>query len=286
MKWHVLICLFLWLTTTNAHAFAVVDSIGIEINNKDTIILHETGKGESFYSISKKYKISVQTLMTFNSATASSLRIGQLLRIPKNNVAVAKATTMATNPLPPPPQNSTQTDTLFTKRYSVKKGDYLYSIAKTYKINIQQLKDVNNLTTNNLKIGQVLLIPNRATLALAADTSNMQGIDTSTKSRTSARFIRNVREIDETGVAGWIRTDIATSSGISYALHRTAPIGTIVKVTNTMNNKNVLVKVIGLLPDTGDNDNMLIKISAGAAKTLGVINEKFQAKLHYAVPKE
>jgi LysM repeat protein len=44
------------------------------------------------------------------------------------------------------------------KNYKVKKGDTLYSIAKRFKTTVENLKDANNLSTNNISIGQQLTI--------------------------------------------------------------------------------------------------------------------------------
>jgi flagellum-specific peptidoglycan hydrolase FlgJ len=44
------------------------------------------------------------------------------------------------------------------KNYKVKKGDTLYSIAKKFKTTVENLKDANNLSTNNISIGQQLTI--------------------------------------------------------------------------------------------------------------------------------
>ena len=43
-------------------------------------------------------------------------------------------------------------------KYKVKKGDTLYSISKTYNLTIEQLKKLNNLSSNNLSIGQIIKI--------------------------------------------------------------------------------------------------------------------------------
>ena len=42
--------------------------------------------------------------------------------------------------------------------YTVKRGDTLYSIASQFSTTVQKLKSLNNLTSNNLQIGQVLLV--------------------------------------------------------------------------------------------------------------------------------
>ena len=46
-----------------------------------------------------------------------------------------------------------------TGTYTVKRGDTLYSIAKLYNTSVNDIKNLNNLTSNNLSIGQVLEIP-------------------------------------------------------------------------------------------------------------------------------
>ena len=43
--------------------------------------------------------------------------------------------------------------------YTVKAGDNLYNIAKKYNTTVDELKRINNLTSNILSIGQVLKLP-------------------------------------------------------------------------------------------------------------------------------
>lgn len=45
--------------------------------------------------------------------------------------------------------------------YIVKKGDSLYQIAIKYSTNVEELKKINNLTSNSLSIGQVLILPDK-----------------------------------------------------------------------------------------------------------------------------
>ena len=42
--------------------------------------------------------------------------------------------------------------------YTVKSGDTLYGIATKFNTSVQKLKDINNITSNTLSIGQKLLI--------------------------------------------------------------------------------------------------------------------------------
>ena len=93
-------------------------------------------KGDSLYSIAKKYNITVDNLMKENNLKSTLLNIGDVLKIPSNNL-----------------------DT-----YIVQKGDTLYSISRKFNISVNELKSLNNLSSNLLSIGQVLNIkPNKKT---------------------------------------------------------------------------------------------------------------------------
>ena len=95
-------------------------------------------KGDTLYSIARKFNTTVDNLKSLNNITTDSLAIGQILKIPGE-------------------ENITE------NTYTVKKGDSLYSIARTYGTTVDKLKDINNLTSNNLSIGQVLKLPSSDT---------------------------------------------------------------------------------------------------------------------------
>lgn len=93
--------------------------------------------GDSLYSIANRYNTTVNEIKTLNNLTSNSLSIGQKLQIPTTN------------------QNAGATGTTYT----VKSGDSLYSIANRYNTTVNEIKTLNNLTSNTLQIGQILRIP-------------------------------------------------------------------------------------------------------------------------------
>ena len=95
--------------------------------------------GDTLYGISNQFGVSVNELIELNNVQPGSLQIGQVLKIP---------VTGGTNP-----------DTTFT--YTVKKGDSLYSIANIYDTTVQDIINLNNLKSNNIFIGQTLLLPEK-----------------------------------------------------------------------------------------------------------------------------
>lgn len=104
----------------------------IIINNTYTV-----KAGDTLYGISNQFGVSVTELARLNNVKADTIKVGQILKIP---------TSSGTNP-----------NTMFM--YTVKSGDTLYKIATKYNTTVNQIKDINNLTSNNLSIGQVLRIP-------------------------------------------------------------------------------------------------------------------------------
>lgn len=91
-------------------------------------------KGDSLWSIANKFNTTATNLKNLNNLSSNLLQIGQKLKI--------NATSL--NPT--------------NEYYTVKKGDTLYSIALKNNLTVQELKDLNNLTSNNLSIGQSLLV--------------------------------------------------------------------------------------------------------------------------------
>ena len=89
-------------------------------------------KGDSLYSIAKKFGITVDKIVSFNNLKNNNLTIGQQLKIPEKNTS--------------------------DEVYTVKSGDSLYSIAKKFNTTIDNIKRKNNLTSNLLSIGQKLKI--------------------------------------------------------------------------------------------------------------------------------
>ncbi len=65
------------------------------------------------------------------------------------------------------------------------------------------------------------------------------------------------------------------------ALHKTAPVGTILQVKNIMNGQTVYVRVIGPLPPTGTNEKVVVKISKKAYQKLAALDSRFRVELSY-----
>lgn len=114
-----------------------VPSTLVEEVKPSQYIVYTVKKGDNLYLIAKAYGISLEDLINFNEKGNTFLQIGEQLLIPKPNEV-----------------NTSDIS------YVVKPGDTLYNIAKRYNTSVDELKATNNLTTNLLKIGETLIIPN------------------------------------------------------------------------------------------------------------------------------
>ena len=95
----------------------------------------------------------------------------------------------------------------------------------------------------------------------------------------SSRLEDNVGKVIETGLAEVI--DQKGDVNKYLALHKTAPVGTILQVKNIMNGQTVYVRVIGTLPPTGANEKVIVKISKRAYQKLAALDNRFRVELSY-----
>jgi LysM repeat protein len=105
---------------------------------KPNLSYHIVMKGETVFSISRLYKISADSLMVWNHIVNSQIGLGQELRI-ANTALVSKS--------------------LENKLHKVSAGETLYQISRKYQVSVDALRLKNQLGSNEIKVGQQLLIP-------------------------------------------------------------------------------------------------------------------------------
>lgn len=94
-------------------------------------------KGDSLWSIAREYGLSVAELKALNNLSSNTLHNGDTLLVSS--------------------VNSTD-DNISDEYYTVKSGDTLWGIARKYNMSVNDLKSLNNLSSNNLSIGQKLIV--------------------------------------------------------------------------------------------------------------------------------
>lgn len=287
---HLVLSIFLALLVLTASA--AIDSTGVEnLNGKKTII-HKIEAKETYFSLSRKYNVSPQTIVQFNNS--KSLQIGAIVKIPTDqpfmegsapNTTINNVSNQAT------PKSSID--------YKVGPKEYLYSIARKFNTTVEQIKELNNLTSSNLAIGQIIKIPGESTVTAQASVQTIPSgtnetivpaILTDSIQNASERLKLPVsryglREVNERGIAVTLVEDNLNETKM-LALHQTAPIGTVIKITNPMTGKSTFAKVVGKFTQNESSKDAIIVVNKATANLIGALDKRFQVTLIYGVPNE
>lgn len=279
---------------------------------------HKVISGETLFSISKKYGVTIESLKEWNKLSENGVKVGQVLTINQTGSAQTQiaSTTKPSEPISVREQPKVEekkveapkakAETVKLKQepskpasapvatsapiapgdwisHTVKSGETLFSLSSEYGSSVENLIQWNALSSNNLRAGQVIkvgrapegpsTVPIVGTPKVASSTSEMKVEPT--PENTSGGF----KNIKETGQAELIE---GTGGHKKYlVLHRTAPVGSVIRVKNEENDLTIFARVVGTLPDTGDNSKLVIKLSQAAFDQLKAVNARFPVEILY-----
>jgi LysM repeat protein len=216
---------------------------------------------------------------------------------------------------PETPQISTTTSNGFIQ-HTVKQGETMYSISRQYQVKVTDLMEWNGLSSFEIKEGQILQIkgtvqetaisapvtsapvtePAAPDVNVSASQDNAPAAERERSSYFEYAGRENIlslqykedlssayfKESRQNGVTAWI-ADVGgypVESGY-FALHKTLPIGTVIKVRNLMNDRIIFAKVIGRLPDSAANEKLLLKLPDSARQSLRVLDDQAAVEVSY-----
>ncbi|MDX5443354.1 MAG: LysM peptidoglycan-binding domain-containing protein [Hymenobacteraceae bacterium] len=318
LRFVLLLVFSVFFVQQSASAFTLVaDSVGQERKNGKLFLLHKVEPKETLYALSRKYNVTVAQIVEANPKIESTIAIGQLVYIPRKSTSAPVA-----RPAAAAGYRTYTVDQRGAKIHKVEPKQTLYSISKMYNVSQEDLKKWNNLKTDQVKIGESLvvgygskttknplyvpepddeveLVKVSETTKPAAEQPKMseataKRVDApETARKEEAKAVAEAAEdrainkgsvaatskIVENGLAEAIDQKVDTNKFL--ALHKTAPVGTILQVKNIMNNQTVYVRVIGKLPATGDNEKVVVKLSKRAYQRLGALDNRFRVEVSY-----
>jgi LysM repeat protein len=291
--------------------------------------LHKVIPGETMFSISKKYGVSVNDILSWNSLQGADLSVGQSLVIkgvepkpapmqaetipaslpkeqnsipavtttpaPAKTIAEAKPevkkepTTATTNSTAPVKTNVNTNLPGDWITHTVVQGETLFSISQKYNANVKDIQSWNGLGSNSISIGQKLKVGREANSNVPVITSSVPVIINNEKTNATLSSTKSsesnseastaYKNIKETGLAEVIE---GTANHKKYlVLHKEAPVGTIMRVRNEENDITIFARVVGKLPDTGDNSKLVVKLSKAAYDQLRAVNPRFPVEVSY-----
>ena len=115
-------------------------------------IVYRVKSGDYLGRIASRHRCTVAQIKRWNNLTSNNIRVGQRLVIYRGGNAPASASPSAGSSAQPAsaPANATT--------YTVKSGDVLGKIAERHGCTVAQLKAWNGLTSNNIRVGQKLIV--------------------------------------------------------------------------------------------------------------------------------
>lgn len=225
-------------------------------------------KGMTLYSISKKYNVDLEDLKKWNGLTTNDVKIGsQLVINPKNKgkaVVDQKPKEIKVEPIKKEliPKQQPATSTPKSKE----------EIAKA-----QELKPKNSISTTDETVQQIDNQIEKEDIPCSTDNESQKEL---------AKTFKIYKDVDKSitntkGTGAPMTTSLGTVENTYFVMHRTLSIGTVIKVKNLVNSKTIYGKVIGKLPDTQENKNVIIRYSLGIKKDLQLQNGKNYVQIEF-----
>ncbi|MFM1933244.1 MAG: hypothetical protein RL360_124 [Bacteroidota bacterium] len=284
MKNYKLTLLIAFLIGLNLAAKATtLDSLGLKKENNKTFLLFKVGPKQSLFSILKRYNLSLTEFKSANADIEIPVKTGEILYIPLHYLEES-------NPAPKVVEEKAPESPKEAEIHIVAPKQGLLSVANMHKVTMADLRKWNNLTSDRLQEGQRLIVsdPSGTKSTIVVDKASLLPAKTTAAVTLPAPALvaeapakekgpEDIKKKIETGIAELI--DVPDNSGKFLALHRTAPIGTLVLVKNLTNNQSIWVKVIGRLP--GGDSKVIIKLSPKAFEKLNAVDKRVRAEISY-----
>ncbi len=269
MRYKIIVLGLFWAVLSQAE---VKDSVGVTDIGGKKYILHQISSGETLFSVARKYKLTIQDLKQTNPELANGLKSNQVIKIPMPEVEKSQVAL---------PQNDSYV------LHKVESGQTLYAISKKYNVSVEKIKKWNNLESNELKLGSYIIVGEKNTIVAEPkeektpvnETSNT-AVGASNNQEINAAKKESKKTVDghfiEKGTVSVF--EIKDGELYFFAMHKTAPIGTIIKIMY-QNEESIFVRVVEKLPS---NDANVVKLSKMAFNKLGLSNSSL-VSLEYVI---
>jgi len=286
------ILLFCLLSLSQMAHANILDSLGLKKESSKTYIVYKMGTRQPIITVLKRYNLSLAEFKQVNPETEIPVKSGEIVFIPLHYLDESTAVLNQS----PKPATSLPAAATAEKKSEEKKVENegihivtakqsLLNVANLYKVTMAEIRKWNNLTSDVLKEGQRIWVSAPKTTVI--DKSTLLPSKNPTEESKSTELAapkegtnpEGLKKTLETGIAELI--DVPDNSGKYLALHKSAPIGTLILVKNLANNQSIWVKVIGRLPNS--DAKLIIKLSPKAFERLNAVDKRIRAEISYLV---
>ncbi len=228
-------------------------------------VYHKVSASETLFQVSNKFeKVSAGSLKKWNNLNSDNISEGQnlivgYLKVKKDLSAFATQGTKI-------PKAETDLVNASLKEKVAKKQEEIKKVDVDVKAKIEEVNVQKKVETPEKPVA-------KATSVQQIITGNKEGFFKSAFNNTGK---------EEEGAAGIFKSTSGWEDAKYYCLHNTAEQNSIVKITNPANGKFVYAKVLDVMPDLKQNNELSVRISSAAAEALGVDGtSNFNCKINY-----
>lgn len=293
----------------------------IEGSSPDFHLKHTVGPKENYYSIGRLYNVSPSlNIAPFNNLKlADGLKIGQVIMIPlvesnfsqdankddDESLVPVFYVTAVKKPLYQIGQLFNNVSSASLKKWNKLSGDqapegskliigYLkvktdLSALASSRVNVTadpvrkaEEKDVSPVVKQDAKT-------NAPVNDLSKSRSEIKKEEPASGKNFSGGYFRTQYErqrgdmsgTTQTGTAGVFKSTSGWEDGKYYCLNNKAEAGSVIRITNTDNQKTIYAKVLDAMPDMKQNEGLILRLSNAAASELGVTGGTFECTIQF-----
>jgi LysM repeat protein len=209
---------------------------------------HIVEKGQTLYSISKLYNVAISDILNWNNLSDNNLKLGSKLLIKVKTTKIDNKTAAVVTSEP--------------------------------KINIKPSASVVKKADSVLSQRP----QNELFDELHEEKPDIQAVSNESQKQLIATYKSRLgtgKPVVQKGTGAPMTTSLGAMETVYFAMHKTLPIGTIVKIKNLVNSKIIYAKVIGKLPETDENKHVIVRYSLGVKKELQLQHGKCYVQLEY-----
>ena len=142
---------------------------------EDGFLIHRVLKGETLFSICKRYTVDINDVLELNPEANSGIKKGNELKILANDVNSSVSVA--------PPVNF---NVSIWKTHQVLPGETLYGVSKKFNVKIKDILDINNGLPEGLKAGQIINLPLKLDEEELKDKNTLTDVVNSWKPKTKS----------------------------------------------------------------------------------------------------
>ena len=247
------------------------DSIGVRTKGGRSYILHKIEAGETLYALSKRYESSISSIERSNTIDGG-LSVGQVVWIP------------SAYKIEEPIKD--------VKFHTVQTGQTLYAISRLYNVSVVNIKEWNKLSSNELAVGQKIIVAKgvkiEKTVQKVEVPEEIKKEEPKEVKSVKKQIIKKEAPVVKERKTSYnpqmqigeviLGTENKLNYKFSYCLHPTAPIGTIMVLTCKVNDRVILLKVVG---NTSMEEGVILKVNRSVFNSLNIDNKSFEAEVTY-----